>query len=136
MLVVSSVLSDQLGLVGWNIAGKGSATFSTLEIVVRPIGSLTDYAKFAGFHVLDLGDLLEQLGSSRLFHTYRIYTYVYILPQKNRPLPSYARITSYALLRYSRVPVPASNPEWFISEDTKTESNLATFAHPAISFNR
>jgi hypothetical protein len=52
--------------------------------------------------VLDLGDLLEQLGSSRLFHTYSIYTYVYIIPQKNRPLPSYARITSYARALWER----------------------------------
>ncbi len=73
MLVVSSVLGDQLGLVRRNIAGKSFAIFSTLEVVVRPFRSLGDYAEFTRFHALDLGDLLEQLSSGCLVHGLNIY---------------------------------------------------------------
>jgi hypothetical protein len=95
LLVVSCVLSDQLGLVCRNIAGEGFATFPTLEVVVRTIGSVAKDAEFTRFHALDLGDLLEQLSKSSLIHSWNIYMNIYI-NTKYEPSGSFARITSYA----------------------------------------
>jgi hypothetical protein len=60
---VGSVFSDQLSLVNRNIAGESLALFSTLEVVVRPVGSLTDDAQFTRFHALDLGDFVGAVES-------------------------------------------------------------------------
>jgi len=58
LLVVGSVLGDHLRLVCRNIACEGFAAFTTLEVVIRPIGSLADDAKFSRLHALDPGNLL------------------------------------------------------------------------------
>jgi len=58
--VVGGVSGDELGLLTWNIAGKGLAVFPALEIVVRALGSLADNTELARLHPVDLGHLLEQ----------------------------------------------------------------------------
>jgi len=61
LLIVGRVLSDHLDLVCGNVAGDGLAPFTALKIVVRTVGTLTHDTEFAWLHVLDLGDLLEDL---------------------------------------------------------------------------
>jgi len=77
-LMVGGVGGDQLSLFPGNVAGDGFAVLTALEIVVGAIGTLADNAELAGFHVLDLGYLLEQRLRRRcLIHAQSIYIYIY-----------------------------------------------------------
>ena len=82
-LVVGGVLGEHFDLVGRNIAAEGFALLPPLEIIIRAVGALAQDAELARLHVLDLGDLLEQLsslGSVRLLHEQK-YIYMHILWQ-------------------------------------------------------
>ena len=71
--IAGGVLRDEGNLVCGNIEGEGLAVFPALEVVVGAVGAVADYTEFARFHVLDLGDLLEDSGWSGLIHGWNIY---------------------------------------------------------------
>jgi hypothetical protein len=79
-LIVGGVLGEHFDLLGSNIAAEGFALLPPLEVIIRPIGTVAQDAEFARLHVLDAGDLLEQLsglGSVRLLHERSICIYIY-----------------------------------------------------------
>jgi len=86
-LIVGGVLGEHFDLVGRNIAAAGFALLPPLEVIIRPIGALAQDAEFARLHVLDSGDLLEQLsglGSLRLLHEGSICICIYYGNQNSR----------------------------------------------------
>ena len=62
MPVVGGVLGHAGDLICGNIKGEGFALFPALEVVIGTVGAAANNTEFAGFHVLDLSDLLEDLG--------------------------------------------------------------------------
>jgi hypothetical protein len=81
LLIIRVVLTNDLNLVWRNVTGHRLAVFSTLEVVVGPVGALPDNAEFARLHSLDLGNLLKELSGRGLIHS-EIYTNVYIMRNK------------------------------------------------------
>jgi hypothetical protein len=59
--VIGGVLCHAGDLICGNIKGEGFALFSALQVVIGTVGAVADNTEFAGFHVLDLSDLLEDL---------------------------------------------------------------------------
>jgi hypothetical protein len=76
------VLRHHGDLVRWNVAAEGFALFPALEVVVGAVGTLADDAELARFHVLDLGELLKNLGWRDVIHGRSIYTYIYYSTKK------------------------------------------------------
>jgi hypothetical protein len=108
--VVGGVLCDPGDLVCGNIAGEGLALFPALQVVIGAVGAVGDDTELAGFHVLDLGDLLEDLGWSGLVHGMNIYLSIY-LSTKKRPSRVITRMASRARdvpARQNHLAVPKS----------------------------
>lgn len=85
LLIVGGVLGQRLDLIRGNVTGAGLALFTALEIVIGAVWALANDTEFARLHVLDLGDLLEDLSGIELFHG-RKYIRMYTLYHKKRPL--------------------------------------------------
>lgn len=66
-----------MDLVAGNVAAEGLAVFTALQVVVRPVGALANDTEFARLHVLDPGNLLEDMSGVKLFHAGNIYTCIY-----------------------------------------------------------
>jgi hypothetical protein len=59
-LKIGSVFGHHGRLVNGHVAAEGLALLAALKVVVGTVGALADNAKLAGFHALDLSDLLKQ----------------------------------------------------------------------------
>lgn len=59
--VVGGVLCHAGDLISGNIKGEGFALLPALQVVIGTVGAVADNTEFAGFQVLDLSDLLEDL---------------------------------------------------------------------------
>ena len=85
-LIVGGVLGEHFDLLGRHIAAESFALLAPLEVIIRPVGALAQDAEFARLHVLDVGDLLEELsglGSLRLLHGSSICVCIYSDNKKN-----------------------------------------------------
>ncbi len=82
--IVSGVRGDGFDLVARNVAADRFAVLPALEVVVGPAGSLPNNTELARLHVLNVGDLLENLGRGRCFHDKSIFDCIYFV-NKNMP---------------------------------------------------
>lgn len=82
LLIAGGVLAHHGDLVGGNIPGEGFAVFSALEVVIGAVGAVAEDTEFARFHLLDLGDLLEDLRWFELIHGKSLYTCIYFTTKK------------------------------------------------------
>jgi len=82
LLIVGGVLGQHLDLIWGHIAGEGPAVFPALQIVIGAIWALANDTEFARLHVLDLGDLLQNLSGIEVFHGASIYICIYYTTKK------------------------------------------------------
>lgn len=80
----------QLDLLVRDIPGYGLALFPALEIVIGPLGTLTEHAKFAAFHEVNLRDLSQYRFTSNSCHAPSIYTHIYTRPSKTAHFAEYS----------------------------------------------
>src|SRR4051812_907278 len=69
--------SHQLDLIPRDVATNRFTLLTALKVIIRAIGALANDTEFSRLHLLDLGDLLENLRGEELFHGYNIYVCIY-----------------------------------------------------------
>src|SRR5882762_9619295 len=77
LLVIAGMQSHHGGLISRNVAAHRSTLFAALKVIIRAARALANDTEFARLHLLDLGDLLENLRGEKLFHGHTIYIHIY-----------------------------------------------------------